>query len=401
MSIIKKVLYRIVHAGLHLTAKFVPFPVPQLLVGAGSVRKLPAEVKARGLKNILIVTGNTVRKMPQFAQLLSALDEQQIRYVVFSNLQANPTIENVEAARETYLSSKCDGIIAFGGGSPMDCAKAAAARVTNSKSVKSMAGLFKLRRKIPPFFAVPTTAGTGSEVTIVAVITDPENHAKFAISDPRLVPLVAVLDPEVMAGLPPAITGTTGMDALTHAVEAYVGVSGTSKTNRYAEDAVKMIFENLEKAYRNGSDMEAREKMALASFYAGAAFTKASVGYVHAIAHKLGGMYGVAHGLANAVVLPYVLEYFGSSAHRKLAKLAVISGTGRAGEKKDVLARKFIARIKEMNRNMGIPDSIPEIKQEDIPVIAASAIREGNPMYPVPRIMTEEECQALIAKVMK
>lgn len=364
--------------------------------GPGSVAGLAARVRARGVSKVLVVTGSTVRTLPQFAGLLEALRAEGVACTVFSGVQANPTIENVEAARAAYLAAGCQGVIAFGGGSPMDCAKVAAARVTNDKPVLAMAGLFKLRRALPPLFAVPTTAGSGSEVTVAAVITDPARRAKFAVADPRLVPKVAVLDPELMAGLPPAVTAATGMDALTHAVEAYVGVAGTALTDARAEEAVRLVRDSLERAYRNGADMEARGRMALASFRAGQAFTKASVGYVHAVAHKLGGLYGVPHGRANAIVLPAMLDFYGPAARNKLARLATLCGLGAPGDGPAGLAAAFIAWVRAMNRAMDIPDAVAELRPEDIPAVAQAALAEGNPMYPVPRIMDRAQCEALL-----
>lgn len=283
----------------------------------------------------------------------------------------------------------------------MDCAKAAAARVTNPKiPVKKMRGVLKLHHKLPPFFAVPTTAGTGSETTLAAVVTDTATHEKNAINDPRLKPKFAVLDPELTVGLPPHITSTTGMDALTHAVEAYIGKSNVKSTEAYAEKATKMIFENIETAYADGKNIDARNNMLKASFYAGQAFTRAYVGYVHAIAHNLGGHYGVPHGLANAIILPYVLEYYGESAHKRLAKLAVIAGVKTDGTDKEK-AEAFIEAIKTLNKNMNIPDKFDMVQEKDIPVIVERALKEGNPLYPVPKIMDKADCEAVIRRMMK
>ena len=247
---------------------------------------------------------------------------------------------------------------------------------------------------------MPTTAGTGSEVTIAAVVTDPENKTKFAIADPRLVPRVAVLDPEVMAGLPPSITGATGMDALTHAVEAYIGVSGNRKTDAAAEQAAALIFKYLSRAHDNGGDLDAREQMALASYQAGVAFTKASVGYVHAVSHKLGALYNVAHGLANAIVLPHMLDAYGSSAHPKLAALAVVAGIATPDEPDTTRALRFIAAIRDMNRHMGIPDHVAELRTEDVSAVAHAAHLEGNPMYPVPKIIREAGMRQVVSRLL-
>ena len=221
-----------------------------------------------------------------------------------------------------------------------------------------------------------------------------QTHEKYAINDPKLRPKYAVLDPELTTGLPQKITSTTGMDALTHAVEAYIGLSGTKSTDDYAERATKLIFENLETAYNDGKNLQARENMLVASFYAGMAFTRAYVGYVHAIAHNLGGIYGTPHGLANAVILPHVLEYYGDTAYAKLAKLAEIVGIG--GYSQADKAMNFIDAIKKMNKNMNIPEHFDFIKDEDIPTIVERALKEGNPLYPVPKIMDAKDCEAVV-----
>ena len=266
---------------------------PELLKGAGAIKELPALVKSKGVNNVLIVTDKGLMSLNLLDSLFENLDKQNIKYTVYDGVQPNPSIENIEEARRIYLKNNCEGIIAFGGGSPMDCAKVAGARVSNPNStVSQMRGLLKVFKKLPPFFAVPTTAGTGSETTLAAVVSNMQTHEKYAINDPKLRPKYAVLDPELTTGLPKKITSTTGMDALTHAVEAYIGQSGVASTDDYAEKATKLIFENLEKAYEDGKDIEARENMLVASFYAGMAFTRAYVGYVHAIAHNLGGLYG-------------------------------------------------------------------------------------------------------------
>ncbi len=374
---------------------------PEMLEGPGAIRRLPEFIKSKGLRKVLIVTDKGLMGIGLLNSLFEEMAKAGVDYVVYDGTQPNPSIENIEDARKLYVDNGCEGVIAFGGGSPMDCAKAAAARVSNPKiPVKKMRGVLKLVHKLPPLFAVPTTAGTGSETTLAAVVTDTATHEKNAINDPRLRPKYAVLDPELTVGLPPHITSTTGMDALTHAVEAYIGKSNVKSTIDYAEKATKMIFENIEKVYENGKDVDARNAMLKASFYAGQAFTRAYVGYVHAIAHNLGGHYNVPHGLANAIILPYVLEYYGESAHKPLAKLAVIAGVKTNGTDKEK-AEAFIEAIKTLNKNMNIPDGFDMIQEKDIPVIVKRALKEGNPLYPVPKIMDEADCEAVIRRMMK
>jgi len=402
---LEKAYCRGYHYFMKPAVAFLPFPEPELLSGAGSVRKLPENVKAKGITNVFVVTDKGVVAAGLVQGLCKALKQAGISYTMYDDVQPNPTIQNVEDGRKLYVANGCEGIIAVGGGSPMDCAKIIGARVKNpGLSVRAMKGMFKLSVlklppipwKLPPFFAVPTTAGTGSETTVAAVIADPSTHEKFAVVDLLLMPTVAVLDPEMTLGLPPHITAATGMDALTHAVEAYIGLHATKFTDENAEKATRLIFDNLEKVYANGADLERRNNMALASFYAGAAFTRASVGYVHAIAHNMGGMYGVPHGLANAIILPPVLEFCCAEAESRLAQLARAGGIGSASDSDATLSNRFIEKIKSMNHNMGIPTTIRELKESDIPLIAERAIREAHPVYPVPRLMTREECEELI-----
>ncbi len=399
MSInLKNAYYRTYQKAFKVVMPVFNWDEPELLKGPGAIKDLPALVKSKGVNNVLIVTDKGLMSLNLLDSLFENLEKQNIKYTVYDGVQPNPSIENIEEARRIYLKNNCEGIIAFGGGSPMDCAKVAGARVSNpNTTVSQMRGLLKVFKKLPPFFAVPTTAGTGSETTLAAVVSNMQTHEKYAINDPKLRPKYAVLDPELTTGLPKKITSTTGMDALTHAVEAYIGQSGVKSTDDYAEKATKLIFENLEKAYEDGKDIEARENMLVASFYAGMAFTRAYVGYVHAIAHNLGGLYGTPHGLANAVILPHVLEYYGETAHEKLAKLADIVGIDGDSDKEK--AEKFIEEIKEMNEEMDIPEHFDFIKDEDIPTIVSRALKEGNPLYPVPKIMDEEDCTKVVKAI--
>ena len=398
---LKKAFFRAYQSVFKIAMFAFDWSEPETLEGPGAIRKLPEFIKSKGVKKVLIVTDKGLMGIHLLDSLFEEMTKAGVEYVVYDGTEPNPSIENIEDARQLYVDNACEGLIAFGGGSPMDCAKAAGARVANPRiPVKKMRGVLKLVHKLPPLFAVPTTAGTGSEVTLAAVVSDRKTHEKNAINDPRLRPKYAVLDPELTTGLPPHITSTTGMDALTHAVEAYIGRSNVKSTEMYAEKATKMIFESLETAYNDGKNVEARETMLKASYYAGMAFTRAYVGYVHAIAHNLGGFYGIPHGLANAVILPYVLEYYGETAHTRLAKLAVIAGVKTDGTDKEK-AEAFIEAIKQMNKNMNIQDKFDCIKEEDIPTIVKRALKEGNPLYPVPKIMDAADCEAVIRRLMK
>ncbi|MBO5066201.1 MAG: iron-containing alcohol dehydrogenase [Clostridia bacterium] len=387
---------------MKFAVNFLDWTPPKLLKGAGAVKELPKLIKSEGVNNVLVVTDKGLMGLHLLDSLFEGLEAEGIKYSVFDGVQPNPTIYNIEDALKIYKENNCEGFIAFGGGSPMDCAKVTAARVVKPNQTPSqMRGVLKILKKLPPFYAVPTTAGTGSECTIAAVISNPDTHEKNSIMDPVLRPKYAVLDPELTAGLPPHITSTTGMDALTHAVEAYIGKSNTKQTEEDALIATKLVFENIEKAYEDGKNLEARENMLVASYHAGLAFTRAYVGYVHAIAHNLGGMYNIPHGLANAVILPYVLDYFGETAYKRLAELADVAGVSGPAQGDREKAKNFIAAIRELNKKMNIPDKFEQIKDEDIPLIAERALKEGNPLYPVPKIMNIEDCKALIKKLQK
>ena len=398
---LKKAYYRTFQFLMKYAMFIFDWSEPELLEGPGAVKRLPALIKSKGINKVLVVTDQGLMGLHLLDGLFEKLDEAGVAYVVYDGTQPNPTINNIEDARQMYLDNGCEAVVAFGGGSPMDCAKGAAARVTNPKtSVRQMRGTLRVWHRPAIIFAVPTTAGTGSEVTVAAVVSDPETHEKNPINDPKLRPKYAVLDPELTVGLPPHITSTTGMDALTHAVEAYIGKSNVRSTEMYAEKATKMILSTIEKVYENGKDVEARGTMLKASFYAGMAFTRAYVGYVHAIGHNLGGMYGIPHGLAMSVILPYVLEYYGAAAHFRLARLAEMTGTCTIGSDA-VKAEAFIARIRELNRKMNIPDGFEQIKEEDLPILVKRALKEANPLYPVPKIMNEADCEAVIRRLMR
>jgi alcohol dehydrogenase class IV len=385
---------------MRVATAFLDWTPPERLEGAGCVKELPKLIKRDGLSKVLLVTDKGLTSLGLYNGLLEAMGEQGIGYALFDEVQPNPTVDNIEAGLALYKAEGCQGIVAFGGGSPMDCAKGIGACVARpGTSILKMRGTLKVLKKIPPLYAIPTTAGTGSECTVAAVVSDPRTHEKGAVQDPVLRPRVAVLDPELTLGLPPHITSTTGMDALTHAVEAYIGKSNTKETSKEAEEATELIFANLEKVYANGKDVEGRANMLLASHLAGLAFTQAYVGYVHAIAHNMGGMYGTPHGLANAIILPYVLEDYGSAAYERLARLYEFAGLSGAKDDEEK-AKAFVAEIRAMNSRMNIPDKIDALKAEDIPLIAKRALQEGNPLYPVPVIWDQPHCEEVIARLL-
>lgn len=390
--IVYKVFCRTYQRTFKLASKFMPYRNPRLIEGENSLVQLPAVIKEHGVYNVLIVTDQGIAALGLMQPLLDELKAQQIDYVVYDQTVPNPTIANIEEALALYKEKRCQGIVAFGGGSPMDCAKGVAARVARSnKTIPQMKGVLKVRKEMPPFFAIPTTAGTGSEATVAAVVSDSKTHEKYAIMDPVLIPHVAVLDPLLTVKLTPFVTATTGMDALTHAVESYIGLSNTEETIRYSREAVKLIFDNLYTAYCDAENIEARKNMQKAAYLAGAAFTRAYVGNVHAIAHTLGGFYGVPHGLANAVLLPYLLDFYGETVHKPLAELAQLIGITSPEQTTAEKAKAFIEAIKQLNRDMQIPNKIEGIVNRDIPLMVERALKEANPLYPVPKIMNKDE----------
>ncbi|MBS5397561.1 MAG: iron-containing alcohol dehydrogenase [Lachnospiraceae bacterium] len=385
MNPVKKLYCRTFQTVFKIALPFLPYRKPKVI---GSVKALPDIILKKKCSKVLIITDSGIRKLGLTRRLEKALDAAGIPCIIYDKTVANPTTVNVAEAVKLYLDNGCDCIIGFGGGSSMDCAKAVGARIAKPKqSLAKMKGILKVRRKLPLLMAVPTTAGTGSETTLAAVITDAQTRYKYAINDFPLIPRYAVLDPKVTLSLPPFITATTGMDALTHAVEAYIGNSTTYGTRKDALLAVKLIFENIDTAYEDGSNVEARRNMLHASFYAGCAFTKSYVGYVHAIAHSLGGEYNVPHGLANAVILPMLLEAYGEKIHKKLARLAIAAGLADEDTPCSEAAGQFIRAVKDMKKRFGIGDHIPEIQETDIPKLAHYADKEANPLYPVPVLM--------------
>ena len=386
--------------GAGAVTRMVPIPQPTLLVGAGSSRRLGQAVAGFGHRKVLIVTSPNMAQRGLLAPLTDALAAGGAAYAVFDEVTPDAPIPLVERGIAAYREADCDAIVAVGGGSSMDAAKAIAAAVANPrKSVRELAGYYKGLRSPGPIYAVPTTAGTGSEVTVAAVIADPERRSKIVIVDTRLVPRMAALDPTLMTGLPPSITAATGMDALTHAVESFLGNWATPQTDGLALAAVGLIFANLRTACRNGADLEARENMALASTYAGLAFTRANVGYVHAIAHQFGGRYHTPHGLANAIVLPHVLRFSLPAVTGRLAQLAVRVKLGGAEERDDLLANRFIEAVEALRADIGIPTTLDALRSADIPSIARAALAEGQG-YPVPRYMTQAQCEALVRQLL-
>lgn len=391
MNLIQHICCRAYQGVFRAALPFLPYREPEIL---HHCEELPDTLKQHKIKKILIATDPGIVACGLMTKITSVLAKEKISYSVYDQTSANPTVRNVEEALALYQKEHCKALLAIGGGSAMDCAKALGARIAcPKKTLGQLKGTLHVLHRIPLLIAVPTTAGTGSENTLAAVITDSEKKHKYVLNDFVLIPRYAILDAELTYSLPPHLTATTGMDALTHAVEAYIGRSTTKETREKALLAVKTIYQNIETAYHDGHNHAAREQMLNAAYLAGFAFSRSYVGYVHAVAHSLGGQYNIPHGLANAVLLPEVLESYGSCIHKKLHMLGCAAGVCTEQDSIKAGAGKFIASIRTLNKSMGIPDFLSGIQERDIETMSVHAAKEANPLYPVPKLMTRRELE--------
>lgn len=400
MNILKRIYCRAFQKALYLSYPILPYREPELI--ENKTEGIPEVLEKEHLHKPFVVTDRGIIENGLEKPLLEVLKRNSIEYTLFSDVISNPTTDSIEEALKLYKSSKADSLIALGGGSAIDTAKAIGARIAMpKKSLKKMKGILKVNKKIPTLIAIPTTAGTGSEATLAAVVVDSTTREKYAINSFPLIPKYAVLDPIYTYTLPKRLTATTGLDALTHAIEAYIGHSSYKLTRMEAKVATRLIFQNIEKAYSNGGDEKARANMLRASYLAGCAFTRSYVGYVHALAHQLGGKYNTAHGLANAVLLPYVLEAYGSVVYKKLKKLAIAINIADELTDEREASIRFINEIRKLEKSMDIPDKISDLKEEDIKMLSRGAEKEANPLYPVPVIWSENKLENIYYKVLK
>lgn len=401
MALIEYLLHSIVVLFLKLGPLLLPFPWPKTYEGQSGALELCRHMIRKGHKRVLFVTSNTPVRTGLVQPLIAELEQGGIQVTLFHNIQPDPTVQQIEEVVAIHKANQCDAVLVLGGGSAMDAAKIIAARARNPrKSILQMAGLFKVTWGMQPLYAIPTTAGTGSEVSIGAVVTDTDAQRKIPVMDIRLLPKAVALDGGLMVGVPAEMTAMTGMDALTHAVEAYISKNSVRATSAMALEAVKIVMADLEAVVADGSQVEARHRMARASYIAGKAFTQVGVGYVHAIAHNFGALYHLPHGKANAIIMPYVLEYSLPTSARRLAELAKACGLAPAMADDQAAARVFIDRIKAMNAKFGIPTGVVELKAGDIPRIAQNAREEARFTYAVPRYMTQEQCEAVVRQML-
>ena len=391
--------YKAIMQALKLAANVVPMPKPMLFSGPGSSLELCDAIAHIGIKKVMIVTDSMLVRLGLLNDIEKRLNNNGVTTVIFDGVLPDPSYDEINNGLAFLKQNNSDAILAVGGGSSLDAAKVIAAGATNNKPIEKMVGMLRVWKAPMPFFAIPTTAGTGSEATVGAVISDPVTHKKGLIIDPKLVPMMAALDSALMTGLPASITSATGMDALTHAIEAYISLNASPETDAYALAATRLIMENLHKVMVDGSDLVARQNMSQASYYAGLAITKASLGYVHAISHNLGAYYGTPHGLGNAIVLPYVLDYSKSAAASRLAKLAEVSGLKIANESDIELAQMFIDHIRAMLKSFNIPAKLDVLQAADISSIAKAALKEAHYNYPVPKYLNRKACETLLKQI--
>ena len=391
MNVFSKAFYRTIHFGFYLIKPFLPYKPPVILE---KMSEIVDQLKLKQIKTVLLVSDKMVRQIGLTKTLEELIINSNINLVIYDEVEPNPTSNNVENGVNLYKKNSCEAIIAFGGGSPIDCAKAIGARIAcPKKSLKKLKGILKVTHKLPTLFCVPTTAGTGSETTITSVISDSDTHEKYTINDFKLVPEFAVLDPVATFTLPKHLTSTTGLDALTHAIEAYIGKSTSKTTRKQSLEAIKLIFENILVAYNEPLNYEARRNMLLASHIAGKAFSMSYVGYVHAVAHSLGGKYNTPHGLANSILLPIMLKDYGKAIYKKIYKISLylnlIDKTATYREGYD----KFMELLISVSEKLNIPTKMDFIKLEDIPSMAKTAAKEANHIYPVPVLKTAKEIE--------
>jgi len=397
-----KLYARTIQKILQVGAYALDFSEPELLFGKHSIDQLAQAMCDKNFKRILIVTDRGLIETGLVDTLIQNLEDKRIQFSLYYDVKPNPSIESVEKVANMYKTNGCEAIIAFGGGSVIDCGKAAGIKISNpNKPISDYKGLLKVHKDTPYFVAVPTTSGTGSEATLAAVVTEKQNnqHLKYAIMDTKLIPNMAVLDPTLTIGLPKNLTAHTGMDALSHAVEAFIGHSNTWKTARLSKKVVRLVYENLECAYNNGKNLEARRNMQNASYYAGVAFGRAYVGNIHALSHAITAHYGVPHGYTNAIIMPIILRNYGKKSVKQLAKLSDVIGLTRQNSSNTVKANAFIKRIEQMNQNMGIPNHIPKIRERDMDTIVAQVQSEANPLYPAPKIYSKQEMKQLLYQI--
>ncbi len=385
---------------LNVFSHLMTIPRPLLFVGEEACDELCDMIINEGNCNVFIVTDAVLNKLGIPAKVTDYLQKNNIDYHIYDGITPDPTFKVVEEGLRQSVDAQCDAVLAIGGGSVIDAAKMIALCQSNECQPKQLMGLFKAKKPCMPLYCIPSTAGTGSEATLGAVLSDDKTHQKAIAIDPKMMPLAAAIDSTIMQGMPAHITADTGIDVLTHALEAWMSINASAETDYYAASAVKSVMQYLPIAYTSGGDLKAREEMGVAAHYGGLALNRAGLGYVHAIAHQLGAYYSVPHGRANAIVLPYVLELNRQVSEKRLAVLARKTGIVKRAQASDsAVADYFIAQVKELLKTVGISPIVKDIKESDFDSIAKAAAKEVSDTYAVPTYMTASGIKDILMKI--
>lgn len=395
---LRKILHTLFLKIMKVVANLSPPSRHAVFAGSGSSSQLCEHIVRTGARKVLVVTDKPLRALGVVDRAVSALVAADMDLAYYDGVLPDPTFDHVAEGAAIARQHGSEVVLAIGGGSSIDAAKIIAASATSEESPMDWVGFGKVKHEILQLYAIPTTSGTGSEATMGAVISDAATHLKSIITGADLLPRAAALDADLITGLPPHITAATGMDALTHGIEAYIGVWDRGTRAEDARLAIKLVFDFLPTAYQDGTNRDARNAMAMGAYYAGLAINQVNVGNVHAIAHQLGGKYGIPHGLANSLVLPHILDFCREEAQQQLAELAVLIGVGSAGEDAGSLSHKFIQAVRNLRTEVGIPDSMDVIKEEDFPDICQLAIAEGA-TYPVPRLLDQKSVTLILGQI--
>jgi alcohol dehydrogenase len=380
--------------------KHIPMPRPMLYTGEQATEELCASMVQAGHKHVLIVTDEILTKLGVIDRAVDYLKQNNVQYTVFDGVTPDPTYSVIEKGLDVSKKAGCDSVLAIGGGSVIDAAKMIALSQGSGRSPQKLVGLFKARKPSLPLYALPSTSGTGSEATIGAVVSDDVTHQKSIAIDPKMVPIATAVDPHVMKGMPPKVTADTGIDVLTHAIEAWVSLFNDHDSDYYAASATKNVFKYLPRAYADGNDLEAREAMGIAAHNAGIALNKCSLGYVHAIAHQLGAYHGIPHGRANAIVLPYVLEFNAKASEKRIAKLVKRIGTAKDPKASDEkIAAEFVQEVKDLITSLGIDPVVKGLDEKNFGAMAKAAAKEVSDTYAVPKYMTSDDIKGILRKI--
>lgn len=397
MRPIHSIVNRLITSALKFIQRFLVTPSQMTFSGQGSAEQLCAHISRLGHKKVLLITDKILVDLGLADKVKAAIEAHQGELIIYDGVLPDPTVTMVNEGLAVVKAQKCDAIIAMGGGSSIDTAKGVAAAATHD-GIESLVGILKLKRETLPLFAIPTTSGTGSEISIAAVISDPETHQKGVMADPKLIPQAVALDASLLVGMPASVTASTGIDALSHAVETYTGRWADASVKNYSGTAVKLIFEYLPRACTNGQDLEAREALSLASYYAGLSLNTGSVGNVHALAHQVGGKYAIPHGVAIGAVMPHVLEISVHKMQQQLAELAGLIGVAKSGDSQLQNAHAFIRALTDLQAQVKIPQKLDAICDADIPQLAADGVKEAL-AYPVRYFFSRGDAELLLRRL--